>query len=101
MEKKEYYSTGDASRILNISRATVSRKFDSGELNGRKNPITGERLISRESIISFMKKYNLPVPTFESESLNYPIILCSKNDHLKSIINYSFLNAFWNYGYFA
>lgn len=57
----EFLSTGEASRVLNISRSTVSRGFDQGTLQGKKNPITGERLISRESIIAFMKQYDLPL----------------------------------------
>jgi CheY-like chemotaxis protein len=57
----EYLSTGEAAQILNISRSTVSRGFDQGILQGKKNPITGERLISRESIIAFMKQHNLPL----------------------------------------
>lgn len=60
MKDKQFYTTGEASQLLQISRATVSRKFDSGVLGGKRNPITGERLISDESILSFMKKYNLP-----------------------------------------
>ncbi len=60
MKDKQFYTTGEASQLLQISRATVSRKFDSGVLGGKRNPITGERLISHESILSFMKKYNLP-----------------------------------------
>lgn len=57
----EFLSTGEAARVLNISRSTVSRSFDQGILQGKKNPITGERLISRESIISFMRQYDLPL----------------------------------------
>lgn len=59
MPFKEFLTTGEAARLLNISRSTVSRDFDRGLLQGRKNPITGERLISRDSLISFMKKYKL------------------------------------------
>ncbi len=61
MASKEYLSTGEASNLLNISRSTVSRNFDKGILLGQKNPITGERLISQESLITFMKQYNLSI----------------------------------------
>lgn len=61
MNFDEFLSTGEASELLNISRSTVSRSFDQGILQGKKNPITGERLISRESLIAFMKQYDLPL----------------------------------------
>jgi hypothetical protein len=56
---KEYYSTGESAQLLNISRSTVSRKFDLGVLTGKKNPITGERFVNRESLESFLKLYNV------------------------------------------
>ena len=65
MDKKAYFTTGDVAHLLDISRATVSRKFDDGILSGNKNPITGERLISRESLIAFMKQYNLSLMGLE------------------------------------
>jgi len=61
MSSKEYLSTGEASRLVSISRSTISRNFDKGIFQGKKNPITGERMISRESLINFMKQYDLPV----------------------------------------
>jgi CheY-like chemotaxis protein len=64
MALKEYYSTGEAAQLLGISRSTISRKFDLGVLMGKKNPITGDRLISRESIEALMKLYNIPPEAF-------------------------------------
>ena len=60
MTSQEFLSTGEAAKLVSISRSTISRDFDKGILQGRKNPITGERFISRESLISFLKQYNLP-----------------------------------------
>jgi len=59
MTLKNYITTGEVAKLLNISRSTVSRKFDSGGLQGKKNPITGERLISQKSLVVFMEKFNL------------------------------------------
>lgn len=61
MPKVDLLSTGDAARLLKISRSTISRKFDAGVLRGQVNPITGERQISRESIVAFLKDHNLRV----------------------------------------
>ncbi|MBI4774884.1 MAG: helix-turn-helix domain-containing protein [Deltaproteobacteria bacterium] len=58
---KPYLTTGEAAVLLGISRSTISRKFDQGILKGKKNPITGERLVSRKSVEAFMKQYDLPL----------------------------------------
>jgi excisionase family DNA binding protein len=52
--KKNFLTTGEAARLLGISRATVSRKYDRGILSGYKNPLTGERLISRGSALELL-----------------------------------------------
>lgn len=64
MAAKEFFSTGEAAKLLNISRSTISRKFDLGILFGKRNPITGERFVSRESLQAFMKLYNVFPETF-------------------------------------
>ena len=89
--KKDFYSTGEVAALLNISIATVSRKFDIGIFQGKKNPITAERLISRESLLSFMKKYNLSTKSISNDSQKR-ILLGSNNKNLQSIINQTFDN---------
>lgn len=69
MSIEDYISTGEASRLLNISRSTVSRKFDRGLLQGRRNPITGERLISRKSLVALMEQYQLHSPAVEKKRI--------------------------------
>lgn len=83
---KKEYSTGEVSDILKISRVTVSRKFDAGEFSGRKNPITGERHISRESLLEFMRKYSISHPDFE-ETGRKRMILCSPDDRVHSLFD--------------
>lgn len=63
MARGEYISTGEAAKILSISRSTVSRRFDAGLFRGKVNSITGERLISLDSIMSFIEKHQLPFDT--------------------------------------
>ena len=67
MTTKKLLTTGEVAQLLNISRSTVSRKFDKGVLFGQKNPITGERLISRESLTSFVEQYNLSLNSLSAE----------------------------------
>ncbi len=50
-------TTGEVSRLLGglISRATVTRLFDQGNLDGRVNPMTGERQIKWRAVIEWLK----------------------------------------------
>jgi excisionase family DNA binding protein len=57
MSNDMYLSTGEAAKVLGISRSTVARRFDEGSLGGKAHPITGERLISPESIEHFIEKH--------------------------------------------
>jgi DNA-binding transcriptional MerR regulator len=62
MKKKkrvEYFSTGEAARILGISLVTVSRYFDKGILVGEKNPLSKRRSVSRKSVLALMKKHGM------------------------------------------
>lgn len=58
---QQYLTTGEAAELLNISRSTVSRRFDLGVLRGRVHPITGKRMIDRDSLLDFVKQHDLPV----------------------------------------
>lgn len=88
MALKEFLTTREAAKLLNISQSTVSRKFDRGVLFGKKNPITGERFVSRESITAFMKKYNL---SMEGLALQlYRVLLGTPDDQLSSFIQKAF-----------
>jgi hypothetical protein len=88
--KEDFFTTGDVSKLLNISRATVSRKFDLGILKGKKHPITGERLIAKDSLISFMKKYNLSTNSIDNDS-QIMVLLGSNNKQLQAITKQAFL----------
>jgi CheY-like chemotaxis protein len=84
MTSKEFLTTGEAAKLVNISRSTISRNFDKGIFQGKKNPITGERLISMESLINFMRQYNLPVDTLGLEKKR--ILVGSSDDQLFSLL---------------
>jgi len=82
MTSSEFLTTGEAAQLVSISRSTISRNFDKGIFQGKKNPITGERMISRESLINFMKQYNLPVDNLALEKKR--ILVGTSDDHLFS-----------------
>ncbi len=85
---KDFFSTGDASRLLGISRATVSRMFDKGILHGKKNPITGKRNISRYSLVAFMKQHNISRANIIIEKKR--ILLVSSDEALVSLVHKTF-----------
>ena len=89
MSTKEYFTTGEVSQLVNISRATVSRKFDAGILRGKKNPVTGERLVSRESLLSFMRQYDLPLKDLDKSALKR-ILLNSPDERLHFVLTRAF-----------
>lgn len=57
---RNFYTTGEAAEILGLSASTVIRKFDRGELAGKRHPVTGKRLVERTSIEQFLDSHNLP-----------------------------------------
>ena len=85
---KDFFSTGDASNLLGISRATVSRMFDKGILYGKKNPITGKRNISRYSLVAFMKQYNISQANIFIEKKR--ILLATSDEALLSLVHKTF-----------
>ena len=57
--RQRLLTTGEAAELLKISRSTVSRRFDKGELRGEVNRITGERMIRRDSVAELMRERGL------------------------------------------
>lgn len=84
MKPKPYYTTGEVADLLGISRATVSRKFEQGLLTGKKNPITGDRRISHESLRSFMREFNLSTISFTADVRT--LLVISPDTHLVDVI---------------
>ena len=82
MIQKEFLTTGEAAKLVTISRSTISRNFDKGIFQGKKNPITGERMISLESLITFMKQYNLPVDRLAYQKTR--VLVGTSDDHFFS-----------------
>lgn len=67
-KNERFISTGEAAEILGISRSTASRHFDgSGKhpkftLEGKANPLTGERSIRLVSVMEVAKEFGVEVP---------------------------------------
>ena len=85
MTTKEFFTTGEAVRLVNVvTRSTISRHFDRGVLWGMKNPITGQRLISRESLMAYMKQYGLSLDALPLEKKK--VLLGTSDDDLFSLV---------------
>ncbi len=59
----EFISTRAAGKMLGISISSATRYFDKGILRGKKHPITHRRHISRQSVLTLMRKYGMKVGT--------------------------------------
>ena len=59
--KEKVLTTGDLVEKFKgiISRSTISRYIDQGKLRGKKNPITGRRIVTLENLRAFKKKHGL------------------------------------------
>ena len=58
--RKEFLTTGEAAKILHLSPSTVIRRFERGDLAGICHPVTGKRLIARDSLLKFMAAHKIP-----------------------------------------
>ena len=63
--KKQGLTTGEVSRMLGgiITQRTVIRFFDKGILTGRRHPVTGQRVIDRESVEALKRKWKRNITT--------------------------------------
>ena len=60
MVKRDSYSSGEVSKILNLSDRTVRSYLRNGRIPAKQNPHTGRWKISREGLLAFMKQYQMP-----------------------------------------
>ena len=66
--RKQFFTTGEAAEILGLSPSTVIRRFDKGELWGRRHPLTGKRLLARTSLERFLEKHGLCVEALSANT---------------------------------
>ncbi len=64
--RKQFLTTGEAAKILGVSPSTVMRRFDKGELEGKRHPVTGKRLVGRDSLVKFMAAHKLSMEMFSA-----------------------------------
>jgi len=54
-----FISTGEAAKMLRISRSTVNRLFAQRIITGENHPITNLRRIKKASVLALMKKHGM------------------------------------------
>lgn len=59
--EKDVLTTGEVARICNVASRTVSKWFDSGQLQGYRIPGSKDRRIPVSSLIKFMKSHGIPL----------------------------------------
>jgi len=69
-----FYTTGEAAEIIGISPSSVIRMFDRSELAGKRHPLTGKRLVSRESLARFLESHSLPLTALKNEQRRVLIV---------------------------
>ncbi len=57
----KYFTTFEASRLLGVSLPTIVNWIKANRLKAHKTP-GGHRRISREDLLGFLRKYQMPVP---------------------------------------
>ena len=59
--EKDVLTTGEVAKICNVASRTVSKWFDSGQLQGYRIPGSKDRRIPVSHLIRFMKSHGIPL----------------------------------------
>ncbi len=59
--EKDVLTTGEVAEICKVAPRTVSKWFDSGELEGYRIPGSKDRRIPLPALVKFMKKHRMPL----------------------------------------
>jgi excisionase family DNA binding protein len=59
--EKDVLTTGEVAKICNVASRTVSKWFDSGQLEGYRIPGSKDRRIPTKSLIKFMQSHGIPL----------------------------------------
>lgn len=62
LEEAQVFTTGEVAGVLHCAPRTVNRLFDEGKLKGYTIPGGGHRRVPRESLLAFLKQYQMAIP---------------------------------------
>jgi len=72
--KNRVFSTGEVARICEVSVATVSRWFDTGELQGYQHGKHGNRRIPYQSLKNFMESHDISVGRIDANTIRILVV---------------------------
>lgn len=58
---REIFTTGDVARLCGAAPTTVNRRFDADLIRGYRLPLSGDRRVTREELIRFLKANDMPL----------------------------------------
>ena len=64
-------TTGEVSKICNVSQKTVIKWFDDGLLEGYKIPGTKDRRVPIKSLNEFIQKNNIPISVLSTNFIEF------------------------------
>ena len=59
--EKDVLTTGEVAKLCNVASRTVSKWFDSGQLQGYRIPGSKDRRIPVSHLLTFMREHNIPM----------------------------------------
>jgi excisionase family DNA binding protein len=59
--EKDVLTTGEVAKICNVASRTVSKWFDSGQLQGYRIPGSKDRRIPVANLLTFMREHSIPM----------------------------------------
>ncbi len=88
MFDKDVFTTGEVAKICNVAARTVSKWFDSGQLQGYRIPGSKDRRIPVGSLMQFMKSHGIPLDGLMSGATR--VLVCDNDaavcDALASVL---------------
>ncbi|MDG1838069.1 MAG: response regulator [Phycisphaerales bacterium] len=77
MFDKDVFTTGEVAKICNVAARTVSKWFDSGQLQGYRIPGSKDRRIPVANLMQFMKAHGIPLDGLMSGSTR--VLICDSD----------------------
>jgi excisionase family DNA binding protein len=77
MFDKDVFTTGEVAKICNVAARTVSKWFDSGQLQGYRIPGSKDRRIPVANLMQFMKTHGIPLDGLMSGSTR--VLICDSD----------------------
>ena len=71
---KDVLTTGEVAKLCNVASRTVSKWFDSGQLNGYRIPGSKDRRIPVASLLKFMRDHGIPMDGLMSGAVRVLVV---------------------------